>query len=222
MASETTDATRLVLVRHGEAVCNVSGVVGGRKGCTGLTTTGVAQVEALRDRLRRSGELRGVAALYSSVLSRAIETATILAPALDAWREGPPLEVHQECSLCELHPGQGDGLEWGEFVERFGEPDWDSDPWQPLAPEGESWWGFLDRAAAGLSAVADAHPGELVVVACHAGVVEAAMAGLLPFARDPLRRGWLRTEHASMSELERADGRWVLRRYNDCTPLPAA
>ena len=30
-------ATRIVLVRHGEAVCNVNGIVGGVRGCTGLT-----------------------------------------------------------------------------------------------------------------------------------------------------------------------------------------
>ena len=34
-------ATRIVLVRHGEAHCNVAGVVGGRSGCTGLSPSGV-------------------------------------------------------------------------------------------------------------------------------------------------------------------------------------
>jgi probable phosphoglycerate mutase len=215
-------ATRLVLVRHGEAVCNVSGVIGGRKGCTGLTETGVAQVEALRDRLWRSGELREVAALYASVLPRAIETAGILAPALEAWRDGPPLAIATDCSVCELHPGESDGLNWGEFLERFGEPKWDVDPTQPLAPEGESWTEFLDRAAAGLSLIAAAHPGELVVVACHAGVIESAMSAFLPFEHGPQRRGWLRTNHASMTEFELGDRGWVLRRYNDSTPLQQA
>ena len=40
-------ATRLVLVRHGEAACNVGGVVGGRRGCTGLTELGRRQATAL-------------------------------------------------------------------------------------------------------------------------------------------------------------------------------
>ncbi|HEV3367660.1 MAG TPA: histidine phosphatase family protein, partial [Acidimicrobiales bacterium] len=75
-------ATRLVLVRHGEAVCNVSGVCGGPIGCGGLTGLGRKQVGALRDRLMITGELAGTGALYASVLPRAIETAELVAPAL--------------------------------------------------------------------------------------------------------------------------------------------
>lgn len=215
-------ATRLVLVRHGEAVCNVAGVVGGVLGCTGLTPRGVRQVTALRDRLARSGELQGLAALYSSVLLRAVETATILAPAL-AGTTGTPPALRQDCSLCELHPGEGDGLEWDAFVERYGTPEWDVDPHRPLSPGGESWSDFVDRAAQGLSAVADAHPGQLVVVVCHAGVVEAALLSFLPMDRSGSRRQWLRTEHASMTELERpgaAGSAWILRGYNDFVPIP--
>ncbi|HEY3844167.1 MAG TPA: phosphoglycerate mutase family protein, partial [Acidimicrobiales bacterium] len=74
------DATRVVLVRHGEAVCNVNGVVGGMRGCRGLTELGRAQVLALRERLIRTGELKGAGALYSSTLPRAIETAALLQP----------------------------------------------------------------------------------------------------------------------------------------------
>ena len=48
------DATRIVLVRHGEAVCNVSGVVGGARGCTGLTELGR---EARFDLLQRGALL---------------------------------------------------------------------------------------------------------------------------------------------------------------------
>ena len=64
----------MVLVRHGEAVCNVAGVCGGPLGLPGLTDRGRAQVEGLRDRLAASGELAGTDALYASVLPRAVET----------------------------------------------------------------------------------------------------------------------------------------------------
>ena len=64
-------ATRIVLVRHGEAECNLNRVIGGVKGCTGLTALGRHQVAALADRLYESGELRQATALYSSVLPRA-------------------------------------------------------------------------------------------------------------------------------------------------------
>ncbi len=67
--------TRVVLIRHGEAICNVAGVVGGHVGCTGLSPTGRRQAEALAARLMETGELADVTALYASVLTRALETA---------------------------------------------------------------------------------------------------------------------------------------------------
>lgn len=214
-------ATRLVLVRHGEAVCNVAGVVGGPRGCTGLTDRGVAQAGALADRLARTGELGAVGALYASVLPRATQTAAIVAPALERWREGAALEVRRDCGLCELHPGdEADGLGWGEFVARFGEPGWDLDPDRPLAPGGESWRGFVARVADALGTVTARHRGQTVVVVCHAGVVEAALGVYLPFGAGPDRRSWVRTDHAAMTQLEQGERGWLLVRHNDATPRP--
>ncbi len=78
--TQPTDAlpepTRLVLIRHGESRSTVDRVVGGHRGCTGLTDRGVRQAKALRDRLARTGELAGAAAVLTSVLPRAIETGS--------------------------------------------------------------------------------------------------------------------------------------------------
>ncbi len=216
-------ATRMVLVRHGEAVCNVSGVCGGRRGCEGLTERGRRQVIGLRDRLLATGELAGTDALYASVLPRAVETAQLLAPALVAAGTGPGPEVIQECGLCELHPGEADGLSWAEFADRFGALDWDTDPDQPIAPGGESWTGFVNRVAESLDLVAAAHPGQLVVVACHAGVIEASLLAKLPVARGlDGARLQLRTGHASMTTWEVDGDRWRLLGYNDAVELVAA
>lgn len=218
-SSPTHPVTRLVLVRHGEAVCNVSGVCGGRTGCTGLTERGIEQVEKLRDRLAVTGELAGTDVLYASVLPRAIRTGEILAPAL-AGGDGPILSVIPECGLCELHPGEADALTWAQFAERFGPLDWDENPDQVIAPGGESWTGFVNRAADMVAALADRHRGQLVVVACHAGVIEASLLGLLPVAGG--RQGTrlqLRTQHASLTTWEIDDGRWRLLGYNDSAHL---
>jgi len=218
-SSPTHAVTRLVLIRHGEAVCNVSGVCGGRTGCTGLTERGIEQVEKLRDRLAVTGELAGTDALYASVLPRAIQTAEILAPAL-AGGNGPELSVIPECGLCELHPGEADALTWAQFAERFGQLDWDENPDQVIAPGGESWTGFVNRAADMVAALADRHRGQLVVVACHAGVIEASLLALLPVAGGRQRtRLQLRTQHASLTSWEIDDGRWRLLGYNDSAHL---
>ena len=220
MGAPSPSATTVVLIRHGEAVCNVSGVCGGPIGCRGLTDRGRAQVTVLRDRLSETGELAGTGALYASILPRAVETAEILAPALGAvdgvgtLRDAPV--VVEECGFCELHPGEADGLDWSDFSARFGNPDWDSDPGRPIAPGGESWTGFVNRVADTLDAVAARHPGELVVVACHAGVVEASLLAKTPVV-DGLAgaRMQLRTQHASITTWEVEAGRWKLIGYND-------
>jgi probable phosphoglycerate mutase len=214
-------ASRIVLVRHGEAECNLNRVVGGRTGCTGLTDLGRVQVAALADRLYESGELREATALYSSVLPRATETAERLRPVVGP---GPTAlgAVRERDDLSELHPGEADGLEWRDVVERFGVPDWDKDPTVPIAPGGESWSGFVARAAGAVRDVLRAHPGELVVAAVHAGVVEATMIDFLGVSPEVYRRGWVRILHASMTEWEwvPSDDRFVLLRFNDSAGVP--
>ncbi len=216
-------ATRIVLVRHGEAECNLNRVVGGLKGCTGLTDLGRRQVSFLADRLYESGELRGATALYSSVLPRAVETAERLRAVVGSGPKalGP---VRQRCDLCELHPGACDGLAWDEVVDRFGVPDWDLDPSLPLAPGGESWSSFVVRASDAVRELVGRHPGELVVAAVHAGVIEATMIRFLGVAPEIYRRGWVRIVHASMTEWEwvPAEDRWVLLRFNDSCGVPRA
>ncbi|HEY1987916.1 MAG TPA: histidine phosphatase family protein [Acidimicrobiales bacterium] len=220
----TSITTRLVLVRHGEAECNVSGICGGIKGCTGLTAEGVRQVEALGERLAVTGELAGADALYASRLPRAIETAELLAPALGSIRPdgafGPPPTLVSECGLCELHPGDADGLTWAEFSAQYPGPNWDEHPDQPIAPGGESWTGFVLRVADALEEVVARHPGGLVVVACHAGVIEASLLSMLPLVGGRAgARLQLRTQHASLTTWEVDGGRWRLLGYNDASHL---
>ncbi len=161
-------------------MCNVDGVVGGPTGCTGLSPGGVKEAEALRDRLVASRELAGAAAVYASVLPRALETGRHRCP-------GPAvgLVAVPDCGLCELHPGEADGLTWTEFTDRYGGPNWDEDPDAVLAPGGESWTGFVRRVATVLTETAARHRGELVVIVCHGGVVEASIEALLPVDAGP-------------------------------------
>ena len=216
-------STRIVLVRHGEAECNLNRVVGGVKGCTGLTELGRRQVAELADRLYDSGELRDATALYSSVLPRAIETAERLRPVVGAGPSalGP---VVQDCDLCELHPGESDGMSWTEVVETIGVPDWDRDPTAPIAPGGESWAGFVVRASDAVRALARRHPGEMVVAAVHAGVIESTMIGFLGIQPEVYRRGWVHIVHASMTEWAWVpdEDRWILMRFNDASGIPRA
>jgi len=213
--------TRLILVRHGEADSNVSGVLGGAVGCTGLSPLGVRQAEALAERLRRTGELGPVAALYASTLPRAIETAELLAPVLGG------LEVRVVHDLREWDPGEADGLTWEEFERDHPLPNGQWDAYANRAPGDESWAEFGLRAGRALHHLAEAHPDETVVVACHGGVIEQSVVTFLGLGF----LGELATFHianASITEWLRPDpheewwrpvGRWRLIRLNDAAHL---
>jgi len=213
---EATRPTRIVLVRHGESRAQAERFVGGHTGCTGLSDLGRRQVEALRDRLAASGELAGAAALYSSVMARAVQTAEILAPALG------DLEIRPDCDFCESHPGEGDGLSWDEFERRW---PWPGD-WTPDArrdPGGETFAEMRDRIAGRLDRLARRHPGDTVLVACHGGVILHSIFRWLRL--DPASRGdraWLDPINSSVTEWRLVDNPFwsgglpvELVRYND-------
>ena len=208
--------TRLVLIRHGEARSGVDRIVGGKKGCTGLTDKGRRQTEALRDRLLATREFEDVAALYTSELPRAIETADILKPAL-----GDHLVIDRHCDLCELHPGDDiDGESWDVVEDSYIWPP-DEDPYAPWSPGSEPWAEFVLRVGRKLNELARAHPDQTIVVATHGGVIEAS---LIVFAELPLRRPF-RTYLANTSITEWAlydwhDGpKWTLVRFNDAAHI---
>ena len=208
--------TRIILVRHGESLAQERRIVGGHNGCEGLSTLGVRQAEALRDRLIDSGELKEATALYSSVMARAVQTAQIIAPALG------DLEVKQDCDFCEGHPSvDSDGMAWEEYDQRWPVPtDWS--PEVAREPGGESWAQMRDRVAAGLDRLAAAHDGETVVVACHGGVVLHSMFRWLQLDLVGNGRAWLDPVNSSITEWRMArNPYWVeaagiqLVRFND-------
>lgn len=205
------------MVRHGESRAQELRIVGGHRGCQGLSDRGRAQVEALRDRWVTRDELGDEIVLYASVMPRAVETAEILAPAL-----GAP-QVSEDCDFCEHHPGEGDGLTWEVFDQRYPHP---GEGWTPdhrRDPGGETWNEMATRVRVAFDRLVERHPGGTVVVACHGGVIVQTMIRWL--AIDPLaggERAWFSPENASITEWRRAvnpygnrTGSWELVRFND-------
>lgn len=204
---------RLVLVRHGAAHAGFHGVIGGPKGCSGLTDLGRAQAEALRDHLAATNRVRADV-LLASVIPRAIETARIVAPGLGIETFG------QECDLCEVHTGEADGLEWAEYGTRYGGFDMEAEPDRVFAPEGESWNSFHARVARMLERLAGEHPDETVVAFCHAGVIMASVRVLLGIPH-PGTGARLRPANTGLTEWEWEPdpGRWTLHSFNETAHL---
>lgn len=159
--------------------------------------------------------------LLTSVLPRAIETAELVAPALN------DLAARQDCDFCELHVGEADGLAWEEFRDRY----WHEyrhdryDRYRPLAPGGESWATFTARVGTALASAAAEHAGATIVDVCHGGVIESSLVAL---GNVPLQRGsdvavgnTSLTEWTTPAEDRSRDRRWKLVRFNDCAHLAA-
>lgn len=204
---------RLVLVRHGDAHAGFHGVIGGPRGCTGLTDLGRAQADALRQHLADTDRVRADV-LVSSVLPRAIETADIIAPGLG-------LEVTaRECDLCEIHTGEADGLEWTEYATRYGSFSMEEEPDRVFAPAGESWNSFHARVRGTLERLARDHEGQTVVAVCHAGVIMASLRVLLGIPH-PGTGAQLRPVNTGLTEWEHDPvlDRWSLHSFNDAAHL---
>jgi broad specificity phosphatase PhoE len=205
---------RLILVRHGAAHAGFHGVIGGPRGCTGLTSQGRHQAEALRDHLAATGRVRADV-LLSSTIPRAIETAEIIAPALGIATFG------RACDLCEVHTGVADGLEWTEWGRRWGTFDMEAEPDRVFAPEGESWNSFNDRVRQVLDRLAKEYEDRTVVAVCHAGVIMASVRLLL--AVPPGTGARLAPSNTGLTEWEwePQPGRWTLHAFNETTHLVA-
>ena len=204
--------TTLVLIRHGESNVTVRRVIGGHRSCDGLSELGRQQAERLRDRLEATGELTpGV--LFSSTYRRAIETAELIAPAIG--NDG----IEIDAGFGEHDPGpEIDGMTFVEFVERYGQPDWNGDPHAEVFPGGETTAQFHLRVGEAISRALRTHAGRTVVVSCHGGVVDAAFRHLLRTA--PTGGFELQTRNTSITEFHQAPtGGWRLVRYNDAGHL---
>jgi probable phosphoglycerate mutase len=105
--------TDLLLVRHGEAWCNLAGVAGGDRGCTGLTDQGREQAERLAVRLGALNDEWAVDALYATPRRRVRETAIPIAATL-----GLPVRV--DAGLSGPTHGVADGMPWTEIRRTFG------------------------------------------------------------------------------------------------------
>ncbi|MBC8140502.1 MAG: histidine phosphatase family protein [Armatimonadetes bacterium] len=207
--------TRLLLVRHGQAHVNVSQVLGGMRGDTGLTALGRLQATRLRDRLA-TGEFQ-VDVLLESSLPRARETAEIIAPALSL----PP---QLDDDLHEIRVGDdGDGLTLEEYKRRFGWVDIAQNPHTRIDPGGESWARFMLRVGETLTRIAREHRGKTVVVVCHGGVIDGSLVhffGMNPAAVPPARLHTINTSLTCWTHTRHND-RWIWRLdfYNDAHHL---
>jgi probable phosphoglycerate mutase len=199
--------TTLIVIRHGETPWNREKRMQGTTD-TQLSEVGLAQAQALGRRLAG----RGFAALYTSDLARARDTARAIA-------EHTGRDFVTDSRLQERRFGIFEGLTAGEIEERFPEqharfvsrdPDYE-------VPGGESARGFAGRCLGCLSEIASRHRGEEIVVVTHGLVLDSlyrAAQGLGHGERRPVP-----LINASLNFFDHGAGRWRLVLWGDVTHL---
>jgi broad specificity phosphatase PhoE len=168
---------RLVLIRHAESEHVVRNLIGGPRSCTGLTERGRQQAERLAQRFHQSGELAGCAALLTSPWPRARQTAEILLPSLLL------AAVSEEPNLCELLPGQADGLTWDAYRAQYGAFDMVAEPERPFSPDGESWLAFNGRVRRAMTDPAEQFTSQTVAAVTHGGFIVVSLLALFDIPR---------------------------------------
>ncbi|MEW9899430.1 histidine phosphatase family protein [Chitinivorax sp. PXF-14] len=203
--------TRLCLVRHGETDWNVARRLQGHIDVP-LNDNGVKQAEATAVGL--AGE--SFDAIYSSDLTRARQTAEAAAQRLK-------LPIRFRPSLRERHYGVFQGLthvegskQHPEAYRRFSARELDYD----IPGDGESLRRFGCRVHETLEEIAQAHPGETVLVVTHGGALHIAnrVASGQPIdaARDyPI-------PNAALNWLSYQEGHWEIERWADLRHLDGA
>lgn len=206
-------ATSILLVRHGESVAARPDIpfplVGGH-GDPELDPRGAVQAERVAKRLSSARFGESISAIYVTNLRRTAETAAPLADAL-AIRPGV------EEDLREVFLGEWEGglyrmkiLEGGPIARRLmDEGRWD------VIPGGEPDEMFIGRIRAGIGRIASSHPGQLVAVFTHGGVIGRIMAE----ATGGRALAFSGAANGSISELVVMSDRWLIRSYNDTAHL---
>ena len=149
--------TTILLVRHGETDWNAERRVQGKTDRP-LNDTGRVQARALAAQLAAVP----IAAVYSSDLSRALETARIVADARD-------LRVTPDPDLRERDFGTWEGLTDVEILERFPSHG-------PVLGRCGDARRARDACPRGPAPISARHPGETVLVVTHGGPLRTMLA----------------------------------------------
>lgn len=199
---------RLLLIRHAESVGNAESRLQGHSDFP-LSEKGLGQAALLARRLQ--GER--IAALYTSPLGRARQTAERIAAATGLAIEPLP-------SVREYDFGEVSGLSWAEIRERYPElvaiqrqrnaayPPW---------PGEEGREAFRERVCSTLWGLEERHRDQAVAVVSHGGPILVFCLSVLGL---PYRRPMpFACDNASITTIQVRDGKGVLLTVNDTCHL---
>jgi alpha-ribazole phosphatase len=198
---------RLLLVRHGITEFNSTRRFAGYSDIE-MSTTGIRQVEKLRDRLANEK----IDVVYSSDLKRAMLTAEIICT-------GRKLDILPCPELREVNYGEVEGLTYPEIRQHYPEVA------ELVAnfnlrlkfPEGESFEEFIERVCRFADRLKRHAPSETVLVVSHSGPLRTLVCALMGIAHTCWWQ--LRFDNASLSIVDTYPRGAILTLLNDTSHL---
>jgi broad specificity phosphatase PhoE/ribonuclease HI len=204
------DATRLILVRHGETPMTQAGRYSGR-GDVPLTDEGEAQAMAAGGRV--AGISRDVTAVVTSPLRRCVRTAELIAAEVG----GVPVAVVDDLIECDF--GAWEGLTFAEVQERWPR---EMTAWLGSAsvapPGGESFKAVSKRVRGALATTLQAYAGGVVVVVSHVSPIKLILQDALAASDAFLHRLYLDAAGVSTMDVW-PDGNVAVRSVNETAHL---
>lgn len=202
--------TRVFLIRHAETTWNNERRYQGTLNSP-LSELGWDQSYRTRDALRNVP----LSAVYSSPLSRARETAHVIA-------EPHGLPVTSVDGLSEIRVGEWEGLTTSEIEARYAEAvhQWYTTPHLARIPGGETIEEMRARAVAALAEIRSRHEARMVAIIAHGGVNKSI---ILTALGAPLASYWrVRQHNACINVLEYESARARVLLINETVHLENA
>lgn len=185
--------TRLYLVRHGQSAGNAEGRFGGHS-ATPLSELGLEQARLTAQILAKEK----IDAIYTSDLSRAVQTAEPLARLLN-------LPIIKTSAFRERHVGVLEGLTFDESKEAFPKDYYAlvNRNIHHVITKGESYRHLLRRATGELREILHIHEGERVVIYSHTGAICFLTLHLIgAINRQTRTTPWLVTSNCGINRFE--------------------
>jgi probable phosphoglycerate mutase len=199
--------TTLLLIRHAHNPLLDQHRLGGWTPGVHLTDRGRAEAQALGQRLAKAA----IAAVYSSPLERAFETAEYVA-------SPHGLAVKTVDGLAESQCGEWTGQPVDEVTKTELWRQFQLFPSTARFPGGESIMELQSRMVAAFEEIRLAHPGQTVALVSHSDPLKTAVAYYIGIPLDLYQR--LVVHPASLSELSFTPNGPRLLRCNDCAHIP--
>ena len=197
----------IILIRHGETDWNREQVFRGKIDVP-LNEVGLSQARGVKK------ALEGVAidVIYASPLSRALDTARVLA-------EGRKLEIRTDEGFSDVDFGSWQGLSHQKVKEQF--PDlyatWVTDPQLVMFPRGETLLKVQKRSMAALDRAIESSTGKTIAVVSHRVVNKVILCAVLGLE---LSRFWhVKQDTCAINRFEFNNGGYFLTCLNDTCHL---